>query len=157
MKKLIALFILAGLIPACTFAEITAPAGGDTSALATTNDLAALDTAYKAADSNKLNIVGGTASNLTATGVTCLSDVTISKTLQMYGSLDVYSQLTLVGVGVATTNDLTALDAAKVNVTNGVFQSTWTVRYTDTNSVVKLKTYSINPTNGMTQATTVNE
>ena len=57
----------------------------------------------------------------------------------------------------ASNSDISALDAAKVNVTNGVFQSTWTVRYTDTNSVVKLKTYSINPTNGVTQATTVNE
>jgi hypothetical protein len=40
MKKLLAFFILAGLIPACIFAEITAPAGGDTSGLATTTDLA---------------------------------------------------------------------------------------------------------------------
>ena len=67
MKKLIALFIMAGLIPACTFAEITAPAGGDTSALATTNDLSALDTAYKAADSNLQNQVDGKASLVSTT------------------------------------------------------------------------------------------
>ena len=97
MKKLI--FALVFMTAAVSFAGHSG--GGGTVSDA---DLSALDTAYKAADSNLQSQVDG-----------------------------------------------------KVNVTNGVFQSTWTVRYTDTNSVVKLKTYSINPTNGMTQATTVNE
>ena len=106
MKKIIVFMflLLCGISYGAAVGETDSGEGVVVFNAASNSDLSALDTAYKAADSNLQSQVDG-----------------------------------------------------KVNVTNGVFQSTWTVRYTDTNSVVKLKTYSINPTNGVTQATTVNE